>query len=143
LDAPVPVQHRLDRKTKDGLVLLGFDRDTDRDGYLHLTLYWTLQEPLDREVELVFDVHDDSGRRVKRSLTPSCYHIYPVRAWEPGQVVREEHYLPMEDVALEGAYSLLRLGVSDYQTGRFLVGEDGKDFRGVNIASFDGSGERP
>jgi len=52
-------------------------------------------------------------------------------------VVREEHYLPLGEIASADAYSLLRLGVSDYATGRALLDENGEDFKGINIASFN------
>ena len=134
--APTP-QHPVNRKTQDGLVLLGFDTDGERPGFLHLTLYWTLERPVDREIELFFDVMDDAGLRRRRLLRPSCYLIHPVRAWEPGTYVREEHYLPLAEVASADAYSLLRLGVSDYRSGRALLDENGDDFKGINIASFN------
>lgn len=135
-EAPAP-RYPVNRRTKDGLVLLGFDTDGQRTGFLHVTLYWTLERPADREIELFFDVMDDRGLRRKRLLRPSCYHIHPVRAWEPGTYVREEHYLPLTEVSLGGAYSLLRLGVSDFETGRALLDDKGEDFKGINIASFN------
>ncbi len=133
---PVP-QYAVNRKTKEGLVLLGFDTDGQRPGFLHLTFYWTVEQPVDREIELFFDVMDDTGRRLHRYLRPSCYLIYPVRAWQPGEVVREEHYLPLSEIASADAYSLLRLGVSDYVSGRVLLDENGAEFKGINIASFN------
>ena len=137
LSEPPAPQNPVNRKTKEGLVLLGFDTDGQRPGFLHITLYWTLERPVDREIELFFDVMDDAGLRRRRLLRPSCYHIHPVRAWEPGTYVREEHYLPLAEVASADGYSLLRLGVSDYRSGRVLIDENGDDFKGINIVSFN------
>jgi len=135
-EPPVP-QNRLNKKTKDGLVLLGYDTDCDRTGLLHVTLYWTLERPVDRQIALFFDVHDDAGRRIKRFFRPSCYLIHPSRAWEPGTYVREEHYIPFSQVVLPQAYTLVRLGVSDYASGRALLDEEDNDFKGINIAHFN------
>ncbi len=135
-EAPAP-QHPVNKKTQEGLVLLGFDTDAGRPGFLHLTLYWSLERPVDREIELFFDVMDDVGLRRRRLLRPSCYLMHPVWAWQPGTYVREEHYLPLTEIASANTYSLLRLGVSDCRTGRALLDEKGDDFKGINIASFN------
>ena len=137
LTQPPKPRFAVGRKTAEGLVLLGFDTDDRRPGFLHVVLYWTVERPVDREIELFFDVNDDAGQLRKRFLRPSCYHIHPVRAWQPGTYIREDHYLPLAEIASAKAYSLLRLGVSDYQSGRVLLDENGEDLKGINIAAFN------
>lgn len=85
----------------NGLKLEGYDlplRDlSSRDRWLHppstwvpVTLYWTVAEPLDADINVSISLEDEQGNvwggELRRAMDLRAFH--PPLAWEPGEVVR-------------------------------------------------------
>lgn len=73
---------------------------------LPLTLYWQTDTFLSRNYLVELCLHNETGQTV----TCQAYHPvdgrYPMRAWEPGSVIRDEVQLPTPACVSPGAYRL-------------------------------------
>lgn len=87
--------------------LLGYDVQPESvidPASTSLTLYWTLDQPLDPGIELptLYLRWLGMGRSdVAIAGQHAVHNYYPVNAWRPGEIVVDTHYLPMPDVDCE------------------------------------------
>ena len=76
---------------------------------LAVTLRWQAVQPVTADYLVELSLKDKTGNLVGYSLGHPVQGRYPTRAWEPGDLVEDRHWLPLVDSA-GGDYSLeLRL----------------------------------
>jgi len=93
---PGEIRKPLDVALDGGVRLLGY---TEHDAvqykdstYAHLTLYWSKADSAAPEMPAEFFV--DSGGVTTSMLSNPGFGLYPVAAWQPGEIIREEVYWP-------------------------------------------------
>jgi hypothetical protein len=96
---------------QDQVHLLGYDweQSTWRPGAtIRLRLYWLAQQtpPVNYKILLHLVELDDSGKVAQADSEPTLGYI-PMTNWEPGNVVSDEHWLPLEPTIKPGRYQLL------------------------------------
>lgn len=116
------MEHRLEidfgplRLLGYNLSKLGFEHDPQAPLYpgdtLHLTLFWQAGEKSD--ILLTIELTDSRGESVARRETSPVEGGYPPTAWEPGEIVRDQHYLLIPSPLPPGGYRVL-LRVKDAQ----------------------------
>ena len=118
------VQTWLNAPMQEELTLLGYDLsklghhanpDTPlRPGDpLHLVVYWQVNRPISRlEDDLIIQVVRASDNEALLSFSrPAAGTAYPITSWQPGEIVRAQYDLGLNDLA-PGVYRLaLTLGV--------------------------------
>lgn len=117
------MEHRLEsdfgplRLLGYSLSKLGFEHDPQAPLYpgdtLHLTLFWQAKEKPKSGVLLTIELADSRGEVVTKRETSPVEGGYPPTAWEQGEIVRDQHYLPIPS-SPPGRYRLL-LRVKDAQ----------------------------
>jgi mannosyltransferase len=104
----------------DGRVrLLGYETDdgvysaTDSmyhppSGWIHVTLYWAAETRLPQDYQAVVRVTDDGGQVWGGSLERANGGIrfYPPSAWQPGEIVRDDHDVNLNPRTPSGTYGL-------------------------------------
>ncbi|MEZ4593982.1 MAG: hypothetical protein R3D55_22995 [Chloroflexota bacterium] len=98
------------------IALLGYDLDVSQaypGGQIRLTLYWQSLAPVSQNFQVFTHLvreeilgQDDSA--------PEC-GIYPTSRWEPGQLVRDTHFIPIGPDITPGG-SVIKLGMYDLVT---------------------------
>jgi hypothetical protein len=84
---------------------------------LHLTLFWQAVDKPQSEAEVTLGVLDRAGREVWNYRSALSGGLYPLRLWEEGEIVRDQHYLFLPGDLAPGDYRLL-LGLNDLPSGR-------------------------
>jgi len=118
------MEHRLEidlgplRLLGYNLSKLGFEHDPHAPLYpgdtLHLTLFWQAREKPKSEILLTIELTDSQGKIMAGRETSPVEGGYPLAAWEPGEIVRDQHYLLIPSPSPPGRYRLL-LRVRDAQ----------------------------
>ncbi|MBC7262772.1 MAG: glycosyltransferase family 39 protein [Chloroflexi bacterium] len=92
------------------LVRLGFEHDPNvplRPGDIaHLTLFWLAKETPPSDATLTFRLHDYSGHPIAEWHTSVTEGFYPALIWLPGEIVRDQHNLPLPSGLTPGRYDL-------------------------------------
>jgi len=100
-----------------GPTLLGYDLpqvSMRAAGGVLLTLYWEAEEVMDSNYLVHLQVADEEGEVWYRWIGHPAAGRYPTRAWDPGDVVRDEYVLYLPSHAPEGTYRIeVGLGADD------------------------------
>lgn len=107
-DPPTP-DHPLRAQLDDGLLFLGYDlreRSLNGEGYLHLGLYWQAAQTPTRSYTVFTQILDANGQRVGGWDNPPCHATCPTPGWQPGEVIRDEYWLPISALPA-GEYHLV------------------------------------
>ncbi|MBN1887257.1 MAG: glycosyltransferase family 39 protein [Thermoflexales bacterium] len=81
---------------------------------LRLTLYWQALDPTGRNYQVFTHLVNPSGLVAQHDGAPACA-MAPTSGWEPGQVIRDEHDIPIGADAPPGAVQLV-VGMYDLIT---------------------------
>jgi hypothetical protein len=126
------------------LTLVGYEIDQSRlrpdserlhppSNWIHLTLYWQVDEPLEQAFDAAVEMTDGSGGvwGGKLDQVRSTPHFYPPAQWKPGEVIRDDYDLNLNPVTPDGRY-YIRVGVrSDSETWWPINGAVESDGRAV------------
>jgi len=106
---PFQLEHPSPRNLTDDITLLGQTRPAapvTAGQALPLTLYWQTDTFLSRDYLVELCLHDETNQPVTCQARQPVDGRYPMRAWEPGSVIRDEVQLPTPACAAPGAYRL-------------------------------------
>ncbi|MEW5958435.1 MAG: hypothetical protein AB1801_11960, partial [Chloroflexota bacterium] len=93
---PQPLRHRFG----DSIQLLGYDFRPDPDrAIIDLTLYWESLQAVDENYRTRLQLLDPAGRPHLTWLSHPVNGLVPSRAWDQGDVIRDEISLPLAAVA--------------------------------------------
>ncbi len=97
----------------DGRInLIGYDLSPEADA-LRLTLYWQVERTVDRDYTVFAQLLDESGQVVTQQDAQPQGGAYPTSIWDEGEVVADEHLLPLPGDLPPGDYRL--------QVGMYLL----------------------
>lgn len=88
--------------------LIGYDLDTRRaypGGRLPVTLYWQAMSPLPASYHVFVHLESASGPAAQADGVPVCWS-YPTDLWRPGQIIADQHALPISAETPPGFYPL-------------------------------------
>jgi hypothetical protein len=104
-DHPLAYTYDLDGQIK----LVGFDGPTtlNAGNALTLTLYWQALEVPQGDYKVFVHLLDQKGELVTQDDTPPRGGRYPTWAWQPGDLVPDQHQLVLPDERLPGPYNFL------------------------------------
>jgi hypothetical protein len=96
--------------------LIGFDwQPTAGAGSLEIALWWEALASMSEDYLVELTLSDSAGRVVSYDLSHPVQGRYPTRAWEPGDIIRDLHWLPLSG-SMNGTYQVqLRLLTRDGQ----------------------------
>ncbi|NOZ28174.1 MAG: DUF2723 domain-containing protein [Chloroflexi bacterium] len=97
----------------DALILLAVATDTPdpQPGQpLELTLYWEPKRSLERDYTSFVHLLAGNGEKIGQHDAPPGGMYYPTSLWQPGEVLRDRHSIPLPDTLPPGPYSL-RIGL--------------------------------
>ena len=100
----------LDARLADSVALLGYDRDprSPQPGQtLQVDLYWQPLRSLEREYHSYVHLVDDQGNPIAQSDQQPGGRYYPSTVWQPGEQLRDDHFLAVPADAPPGAYRLV------------------------------------
>jgi hypothetical protein len=80
--------------------------------YFRLFLYWQAREEVPEEYVVFVHLVDGDGEMWAQGDGPPANGIYPTWAWVPGEVVEDEHLIPLEVDVPPGSY---RLSIGMYE----------------------------
>jgi hypothetical protein len=103
------------------IAFLGYDlteRALDGESYLHLGLYWQGMQTSARAYTVFTQILDQHGQRVAGWDNPPCRNTCPTSSWQPGEVIRDEYWLPLSRLPA-GEYQLIA-GLYDSESGERL-----------------------
>lgn len=93
---PKSIPNRLDHQFGDEIQLSGYDLSVDREqGLLHLTLFWKALEVVDENYRVRVQLIHSDGQSQRIWLGHPVNGLYPTRAWDAGDVVRDELSIPL------------------------------------------------
>lgn len=110
LDSVPTIQHRVDAKYEDKIVLLGYDLDVPHPNYVgpgetfKIKWYWQVTKAVPGSFKLFLHV-DGAGNRLNGDHDP-VDGKYPVRLWSPGDIVVDEQELSVPANYRAGLYTL-------------------------------------
>jgi hypothetical protein len=110
----IPLRAQLD----DDIAFLGYElteRALDGESYLHLGLYWQGMQRPARSYTVFTQIWDATGQRVAGWDNPPCRSTCPTSSWQPGEVIRDEYWLPISALPA-GDYQLVA-GIYDPTNG--------------------------
>jgi hypothetical protein len=135
-------EHQVDHVLGDRIRLIGYDLDegdAGPGGRVRVTLYWRPLVPLTRNFQVFAHLYDGQMRG-QDDGAPECA-INPTTRWEPGQVIPDAHWIPIDPDASPGPIPLL-VGMYDLLTGDRLVTPGAADnaihLTDVNIRKTEG-----
>jgi hypothetical protein len=98
------------RSLADGMELTGAAWQASAGGLsLEVVLWWKSVRPMPEDYLIELTLLDESDQVVSRAVDHPVQGRYPTRAWEPGDVIKDTHWLPLVG-PLNGTYRLqLRL----------------------------------
>jgi hypothetical protein len=114
------MQHLLDYRFGEGILLLGFD---DEEGE-SVTLYWQSQTPVKTSYTVFVHVLDASGRLIGQHDAIPAGGMFPTSGWVKGQVVADRHPPLRFSGWRSGAGHTLAIGLYDAVTGQRLPAFD-------------------
>jgi hypothetical protein len=94
----------------DGQIeLVGYDGPTTlaASNAVTLTLYWQALEVPQGDYKVFVHLLDETGELVTQDDTPPRGGRYPTWAWQPGDLVPDQHHLVLPEEWLPGPYSFL------------------------------------
>jgi hypothetical protein len=102
--------------------LLGYDLDESRavpGGWIRVTLYWQPLTPLRRNYQVFTHMYDGQKLWAQHDGAPECT-INATTRWEPGQLVLDQHIIPLPSDIPLGSIPLL-VGMYDLLTHERLT----------------------
>jgi hypothetical protein len=115
---PDNVQHPAEVSFGNRIMLLGYDQELAA-GALKLTLYWQAEQPLNPNWTVFVHLVDAAGTlKSQHDGQPRDSH-YPTSVWDPGEVVDDQHLLPLPDGLADGTYRVL-IGLYSTESGERL-----------------------
>lgn len=100
---------RLEKELAEGVELAGYNLPGPKakaGEVLPLSLYWYARAGQSRDYLVRLCLHDVTGRPVTCYMSHPANGRYPMRAWEPGYLVRDDVYLPLPACLPAGTYPL-------------------------------------
>ncbi len=92
---PQPLKHDFG----DGVRLLGYDFQADPDqAIIELTLFWQALAPVDENYRTRVQLIDQNGEARFTWLSHPLNGLYPTRAWDTGDIIRDTLSLPLAGV---------------------------------------------
>jgi hypothetical protein len=88
--------------------LVGYDIDTRRaipGGRLPVTLYWQALAPVPASYQIFTHLEGESGLIAQADGVPVCW-TYPTTEWQPGQIIADQHAIPISPEVQPGNYRL-------------------------------------
>ncbi len=110
------IQHPLGIELGGRLSLLGYDVKSGfrpGDG-VYLVLYWQALSKMSEDYTVFAHLIDAGGTFRGQEDNPPADGFYPTSAWEPGEIVRDPHVIPIDAQAPVGDY---RIEVGAYLAG--------------------------
>jgi 4-amino-4-deoxy-L-arabinose transferase-like glycosyltransferase len=93
---PQPLRHQFGQ----GIGLLGYDFKPDPDqAIINLTLFWEAVQPVEENYRTRVRLVDPAGEVNFTWLSQPVNGLYPTRAWDQGDVIRDELPLPLAGVS--------------------------------------------
>lgn len=90
----------------DTLALAGYDIEP-LGGGLKVRLYWRSLKETDRDYTVFLHLIDEEGRLVGQRDSQPKKGYYPTSLWEEGEIILDEHYLPLPADTPQGEYHLI------------------------------------
>jgi hypothetical protein len=122
---PGDIRHPAGANFGDQIELLGYDAAAG-EGTLAVTLHWRSVQPAAANYTVFVHLLDASGQTVAQHDGQPQGGAYPTSVWDVGEVVVDEHVLPLPPGLLPGDYRL-RVGLYLVETGERLPVEGGGD----------------
>ncbi len=122
LPAPAEIPQPLDIRFGDEMELLGYGLSAppfEPGRPLHIALYWRTLKPMDEDRLFSLEFRDEKESLCARWEGHPVQGRYPTRAWEPGDVIRDEWKLRLSPGLKPGRYRL-RLGLRSPRNGPIL-----------------------
>lgn len=88
--------------------LVGFDLDSRRawpGGRVPVTLYWQALVPIPASYQVFTHLETSNGPAAQADGVPVCWS-YPTDAWRPGQIIADQHAIPLPADIAPGVYPL-------------------------------------
>ncbi len=91
----VAPQHPLDYQLGEQVALVGYDLSgpIQSNTPLTITLYWRADDHLQEDYTVFVHLLDDAGQKLAQHDGPPRHGRYPTPAWQPGDVIPDEHVL--------------------------------------------------
>lgn len=115
-----PAAKKLDSMFGDSIRLLGYEIDSTKlkatdnwfhppSNWIHVTLYWSVTATLKDEFALQVTADDEAGKvwGGKLDRAGSLRSFYPMRSWQPNQIMREEVDLNLNPETPKGEYKIV------------------------------------
>jgi hypothetical protein len=103
------------------LIKLGFEHQPAaplRAGDIaHLTLFWRADQPPSEDLSLQLNLRDQEGTTRLEHHTPITTGQHPAFSWRAGEIIRDQHNLPLPSDLQPGRYSLT-IAAKGLQSGR-------------------------
>jgi 4-amino-4-deoxy-L-arabinose transferase-like glycosyltransferase len=130
-----PLQIRFD----DGFELLGYDQSLAADNSaLAVTLYWRSLTYAHEDYIVRVSLLDDKGQLIAETAAHPVEGRYPVRAWDPGDILHDQIALPLAGVP--GGVYKLQLQLVGWQQPLAAGGRDRVDLGQVVITAAPAAG---
>jgi hypothetical protein len=102
----------------DAVALIGYDvpERVSPGDTLRVTLYWHARAAVSGDYKVFVHLLDVNGVAVAQDDNKPVGWTYPTTHWEPGQYVRDEHILTLDESTARGDYALF-VGMYDPDTG--------------------------
>lgn len=117
-----PIQYPAEADLAHQIKFLGYDLSASRVGTgetLRLTLYWQALEPMSRSYKVFTHLTDGQGKILAQHDSIPANWTLPTTGWARGEVIVDEHEIPIKPDVLPGAY-ILSIGLYDPITGQRL-----------------------
>jgi hypothetical protein len=92
------------------LAKLGFEHEPQAllqaGDFLHLTLFWQANAKPNESIMLQLQLRDGKGEARLEWRKEPTEGLYPITLWSPGEVVRDQHNLPLPGDLPGGRYRL-------------------------------------
>ena len=114
----------------DGIQLVAFKLDAPGDlgqksASVHLTLFWSARNPIDRAATVFVHLYGPAGQLVTQQDNQPVRGTYPTSAWETGETVVDSHDLVIPANLPAGSFTLV-VGMYDSQTQERLRATDAR-----------------
>ncbi len=119
---PAAIPQALEHHFGDDIHLLGYDFAPDPEQALaRLTLYWRSMKPVQENYRIQVQLIDPSGQPRFTWLSHPLNGRYPTRAWDKGDVIRDE--LPLPLAAMSPNFYTIQVNLLHEAEDTPLVGE--------------------
>jgi hypothetical protein len=110
----------VDANFADKASLLAYEANAMPSGAaLPLTLYWRAEAPMAADYVVFIHLLDAAGEVVAQGDAAPQAGRYPTHWWEPGEVISDQHVIPLPADLPPGSYRI-RLGLYRPDTGERL-----------------------